>query len=420
MPALLSAISRPLLRHLMPVDADERPPQSTEAMVAYMARWGLLGARRGLDSRTARNLLPELPVEVETAPTDIRPLPPAPEQPVRLPAQWEPVESVILAWPVLYPPLWAQHAEMIEAIIPAAEVVIVVPSPLWARAVWFFLAQRGPANAITRAHLARLDNPAAAGMGPRVRFLYLPTDDIWVRDYGPLVGQAADGTRVCVKPVFNPLPNYPQARDNTMALRWAAWRGLPVRRLNLRLEGGNLWSDGAGTLITSEQVFAGNPGLTPDALEAALRPILDYQKLIITPRLRWEETGHVDLMVKLADAQTALVSASAPFYDGGRLRAAADVLRAETNTAGQPYRVIELPAPPPYLNWGVYPIWRSYANALTVNGRVLVPVFGIASDQRALDIYCEAMPGYNIIPVNCRVGINGGGAVHCLTRDIPA
>ena len=382
----------------MAVEADVNPPATTTEMARYLAKWGLLN---GMDEAVANDALNQHPAVEAVKDLDSQ----TPVEPysgkVRLPAQWEQVELVMLTWPVLYPPLWEQHAQMAEAIAPAAGVTILVPSALWASAVRLYLSANCP-----------IDFKA-------VRFLYLPTDDIWVRDYGPIVGLGEDGRQVCVKAMFDPLPSYPQEQDNRMALRWAAHNEIPVRRLDLHLEGGNLWSDGAGTLILSEQVYFSNPSLIYDNLLDKLHEVFDFDKLIITPRLKREETGHVDLLVKLADARTVLVSAPDVVYNGDRLQAAAELFRGETNAAGDPYRVFELPSPPLYLNWFVYPIWRSYTNALTVNGRVLVPVFGIEFDQRALEVYREAMPDYEIMPIKCAASVNGGGAVHCLTKEVP-
>ncbi|MBI5667120.1 MAG: agmatine deiminase family protein [Chloroflexi bacterium] len=415
-PAPVKAVLRPALRRFMPVDADEQPPDTPEAMAAYLARWGLL---HGRDEGAACDWLRQHSTPVETVRLDAAPRP-APDDLVRLPAQWERLEAVILAWPVLYPALWAQHAQMVEAIAPVADVVITILTPMWAQAVNLFLNQRQDSLANRPYPEAPPVSKSQSVYGERLRFLHLPTDDIWVRDYGPIVGYGADSGRVCVKTVYDPLPRYPQQRDDAMAERWAAHETIPVRHLDLHLEGGNLWTDGAGTLILSEQVFYSNPSLSRAALEARLHAVFDFQKLIITPRLKREETGHVDLLVKLASADTVLVSTPTVWLNSDRLRTAADVFRRETNAAGQLYRVLELPSPPLYLNWGVYPIWRSYTNALTVNGRVLVPVFGIPDDERALAVYRQAMPDYDIIPIDSRASVNGGGAVHCLTHEIPA
>jgi len=398
LPALLAPLAQAVFSRTLAADADRNPPASAQAVARYMGRWGLLNGR---DERDTAAALLTKPATVETVIPERTPVV-APAAPVRLPAQWEPMETILLAWPVVYPALWEQHAQMTEAIAPVAPVTICVPTSQWAQAVAVYLQTRGR-MALERA-----------------RFLHLPTDDIWVRDFGPLVGLDASGEQVCVKATYDPLPNFPQTRDNAMARHWAAHEELPVKPLDLHIEGGNIWSDGAGTILTAEHVYEANPGLTADMLRDKLHEAFGTRKLIVTPSLWREETGHVDLLVKMADAQTLLVSAPTVAFNGGRLRAAADVLRRETNAAGQPYRVLELPTPPLYVNWLVWPVWRSYTNALTVNGRVLVPVFGVETDAEALRVYAEAMPQHEIIPIDCAAGANGGGAVHCLTKEIPA
>ncbi len=396
MPGPLRALAMPFFNHLLAADADLNPPLKPESMARFMGRWGLLN---GVTESEAAQMLWQ-GLDVERPRNDVEPQS-APEQPVRLPAQWETIDSIILTWPTMYPPLWEQHAQMVEAITPAAKVIIIVPAPIWGGAAHLFLARRGK---------AQFD---------KIRFVNIPTNDIWVRDYGPIVGLNVQGEQVAVKAIFDPLPHYSQANDNAMALRWAAHAEVRAQKLDLHLEGGNLWSDGAGTIILSEQVYSSNPGLTYETLLEKMRRVFDFQKLIVTPRLKWEETGHVDLVVKLADTQTVLVSAPTVIYNAGQLRAVADVFRRETNAAGQPYRLLELPTPPFYLNWGVFPVWRSYTNALTVNGRVLVPVFGLDTDEQALAVYRQAMPNHVIIPIDSRIGANGGGTVHCLTKEIP-
>ncbi|MBL8132417.1 MAG: agmatine deiminase family protein [Anaerolineae bacterium] len=383
-------------------DADAHPPLSSAGMAAYMARWRILPT--GMDAGAARRDLDAMPITPDPPIGTMPPgTPPAatPRLPLRLPAQWEPMEAVIIAFPVLYPPLWETHLQMIEAITPAARVDVLIPHPTWAKAILLHLQARGRAV---------LD---------QVRLLTLPTDDIWVRDYGPFIGFDAEGRRAAVSAIYDPLPTYPQACDNTLADRYAARTGLPLAALDLHTEGGNFWSDGAGTLLLSDDLDHRHPNMTPEAVRDRLQAALGFERLITIPPLRHEETGHVDLAIKLADACTILIAAETPF-NRDRLREARARLEQATNAAGERYRLITLPMPAPYLNWGVYPVWRSYTNALTVNGRVLVPTFGIAEDAAALDIYRRALPDFQIIGIDCRAAANGGGAVHCLTKEVPA
>ncbi len=393
----LKQVLKPLLADYLSVEADDNPPQSAAEMGHYLARWGLIVGESMREALSDIESQPEAEVTRSTA----QPAP-APPGKVRLPAQWEPIETVLLTWPALYPPLWEQHAQMVEAIAPVASVTVFTSSPWWAKAARAYLRTRRRVN---------LD---------QVRFVVLPTDDIWVRDYGPVVGLDVHGDQVCVKLIFDPLPTYPQQQDNRMARRWAAHEELPVRALDLHLEGGNIWSDGQGTLILSVQALHSNPGLTREGLLEKLHTAFDFKKLILTPRLEGEETGHVDLLLKLADARTVLVSAASGFWNRDNLRRTRQIFEQTSNAAGQPYRVLELPTPPLYLNWLVYPVWRTYTNALTVNGRVLVPVFDIETDEAALQVYRQAMPDHDIIPIACAVGANGGGAVHCLTKELSA
>jgi agmatine deiminase len=392
MPGWLRRLSLPVLERWTAASADLHPPQSPEAMTAYLLRWRLIAPA---ERDSARRALAESH-EIETVTSFAEPLSAEPG-PIRLPAQWEPIETVLLSWPAFYPALWPLHTAMAAAIAPAAPVTILVPSAFWGASVRWFLQRSGTVD---------LD---------RVRFWALPTDDIWVRDYGPVVGRDAQGQRVCLKFIYDPLPSYPQEQDDALTLRWAAQAGLPTRRLDLHLEGGNIWSDGQGTVIVSEHAFHANPDLTVERLRA----MLGADKLIVTPRLEREETGHVDLLVKLADARTVLLSRATGLVNGNNLRRARRVFETQTNAAGEPYRIFELPTPPLYLNWFCYPVWRSYTNALTVNGRVLVPVYGLREDAEALAVYRAAMPDYTIIPMDCSASANGGGAVHCLTKEVP-
>jgi agmatine deiminase len=233
------------------------------------------------------------------------------------------------------------------------------------------------------------------------------------------MGVSEDGQRVAVNPTYAVLPQYPQSDDNSMARRWAAHHQIPVQPLELFTEGGNLWSDGNGTLIMSSQIFYSNPYYTRETLLDYLHRIFDFEKLIITPRLTLEETGHVDLLVKLATENTIFVSHAESPSTAEIMRKAKRLFQRETNAAGEPYQVVELPTPPLYLNWFLYTIRRAYTNSLTVNGCVLVPTFHISQDDIALRLYDKHMPGFDVIPVDSRIGINGGGAVHCMTKEVP-
>jgi agmatine deiminase len=400
MPPLVRPLLKTLMRPYMPVDSDTHPPQTARDMAHYLLRWGILPELSpqeitqaiSASQATISTVNPHASLITHTGET------------VRLPAQWEPTERVLLRWGMLYPAMWTMFAQMVSAISPVATVEIVVNDALWAHGIWVFL----------RHYCAQYTQELNEA---NVRFLVIATDDVWIRDYGAISGITPHGKRVVIDTHYDPLPNYPQAQDNAFTRHYAAHYGLPYTSLDLHFEGGNLWTDGAGTLFISEQVFEANPTHTRKTLLEAFRGIVDVQKLIITPRLWLEETGHIDLMLKLVDAQTIFVTAP-ELTNAQALRHIRHLLEGETNAHGQAYQVITLPTPPLYFNWGVFPIRRHYTNALTVNGRVLVPTYGIASDDIALKLFSDHMPQHTVIPIDSRVGIHGGGAVHCMTREL--
>lgn len=396
MPFGVKPMLDPILRRYYPVDADRRTVPTVNDVADYLMRFGLI---RGALETDLRNTLRDNPPPIELVDEDKRPA--LTDQPARLPAQWEPMERIIISWAVNFPPLWEMHAQMVEAITPVADVQINVNHPLWAGAVRMYLESRGKANM------------------RRVRFYHLPTDDIWVRDYGPLVALDNKGERVVVAMIYDPLPNYPQERDNLMPERWAAHEGFSLMRMDFHGEGGNVWTDGDGTLLMTNQAYRLNPDLNRDELLRRLHAAFDFEKLILLPRLRVEETGHIDLLTKLGNANTVFISAPTATFSADRLRAARAQLRRETNARGQHYRLVELPTPPLYWNWFGFPVRRSYTNALTVNGRILVPIYGIPDDDKAIRVYSDAMPDMTIVPIDSHMGANGGGAVHCMTKEVP-
>ena len=394
---LLKVALESLYQQIYPVAADRQPPRDPQEMARFLVDWDIIPDET---PGTLADCIAQTGAHIEHAALDGTP-PVYDDGLLRVPAQWQPMERVLLSWGRMYPAIWEMHAQMVEAVSEVAVAEVLVPSEMWARGVAVYLAYRGYVNA------------------ENLRFLVLRTDDIWIRDYGPIMGVSDDGQRVAVNPTYAVLPQYPQSDDDGMTARWAAHHTIPVRPLELHTEGGNLWSDGNGTLIMSSQIFYSNRYYTRETLLDYLHTVFDFEKLIITPRLTLEETGHVDLLVKLATEDTVFVSRAESATTAEIMRKAKRLFQRETNAAGHPYQVIELPTPPLYLNWFLYTIRRAYTNSLTVNGRVLVPTFRIPQDDVALRLYEQHMPGFEIVPIDSRIGINGGGAVHCMTKEVP-
>jgi agmatine deiminase len=393
-------ILMPVWRRMYPIHADVAAPPDTEALARWMERWGLLRGHLA-PAMMRRELEAVTPRALETLDANREPGLGG-HGALRLPAEWEPAEAVVIAWPVMYPGLWDFHCELAAALAPVARVDVLIPHAIYASAIVAYLGDDWPGDA-------------------RLRFLITTSDDIWVRDYGPLTCIDESGRRVVVDAIFDPPPAMPFANDDAFPQRYAAHEGLACRQLPLHLEGGNLWSDGRGTIVATDGLFARNPTLPPDEVRHRLLAALGAETLITVPPLRMEDTGHVDVFVKLATPDTVLITEPHSRVNRRTLGEAARILRTSRSATGKPFRVVTLPSVPFYRNWGIVRVWPNYANALTVNGRVLVPVYRDRErDAAALAVYRQVMPDHDIVGIDASVAANAGGTVHCLTMQVPA
>ncbi len=101
----------------------------------------------------------------------------------RLPAEWEPHEATILTWPhdtSIWGPLHAAaeaaFAEVVARLSEGEQVVVLIPDG----------ATEARARALWQARGARRD---------RVAVVPIESDDIWVRDHGPLCLLGPGGAR---------------------------------------------------------------------------------------------------------------------------------------------------------------------------------------------------------------------------------
>ena len=145
---------------------------------------------------------------------------------------------------------------------------------------------------------------ARAACGAGVEVVELPLDDSWLRDCGPIYVYARDGRRRAVHFRFNAWGEKfsPWDRDAAVGALIARRLGDEVREAPLVLEGGSILSDGAGTLLTTEQCLLNpnrNPDLGREEIEAALRRQLGVERIVWLGHGLVEDRdtdGHVDLI----------------------------------------------------------------------------------------------------------------------------
>jgi agmatine deiminase len=63
---------------------------------------------------------------------------------------------------------------------------------------------------------------------------------------------------------------------------------------------------------------------------------------------------------------------------------------------------------------------RSYINFYIANGGIVMPAYGIPSDQRARTVLEKCFPDRKVVMVDVRGVAVGGGGIHCITQQQPA
>ena len=91
-----------------------------------------------------------------------------------------------------------------------------------------------------------------------------------------------------------------------------------------------------------------------------------------------------------------------------------------SDVKGGTFNIVSLPLPAP-IEINGETLVASYLNFLILNNAVLVPTFAQAnSDKNALKIIADCFPDRQIIGFDCRIFVEEGGALHCLSMNQPA
>ena len=258
----------------------------------------------------------------------------------------------------------------------------------------------------------------------RVVFQVIPTNSVWIRDYGPWWIIEPENSRAIIDLVYN----RPRPLDDAYPESAAEYFGINYYGLGLIEAGGNMLLDGQGSVIVSNVIFDGSqgfdPNLTQDQLEQYFLDYFGVHKVIVTPHLINDGTGHIDMFVKLINDTTVIVgeyeNQSAGFSGNYDIcNQVANQLANETNGAGRPFNIVRMPMPP-YNNGITY----TYINSLIVNNKVLVPIYGFttefANDDSVLALYETIMPGLEAVGFDCNQIIPANGAIHCIATKVPA
>lgn len=333
---------------------------------------------------------------------------------IRLPAEWEEQDGVLLAWPH-HDTDWSEtlddvlpvFIELARQISRFEKVLIVTPDT----------------EGVKKTLLA-------AGLNlSSIIICHVPTNDTWTRDYGPIT-ILANGIPVMLDFGFNGWGlKFAADLDNnvTRLLKQQGALAPALKTIGLVLEGGSIESDGNGTILTTSRCLLSpnrNPQLAKDEIEGALNALLGAQHVhwLYHGELAGDDTdAHIDTLARFCPNDTLVyVGCSDPDDPHAEpLRMMENELQALKTRQGTPYRLIALPWPAPVFDSAGARMPATYANFLVINRAVLVPTYRDQSDNTALAMMALAFPDHEIIGIDCVPLIMQHGSLHCVTMQLP-
>ena len=264
----------------------------------------------------------------------------------------------------------------------------------------------------------------------RVTIVELPTNDTWVRDYGPIT-VFHDGAMKLADFTYNAWGmKFAADCDNQVTSRLNEHGIFHMPVLNCRdivLEGGSIETDGNGTVMTTTCCLTApnrNDALTRERLEAELLQRLGCVKMVWVDHgeLTGDDTdGHIDTLARFAPGGVILYTGCDDPADEQfeSLMKMEEDLKRLTDADGNHYHLIKLPLPDAIFD-EISRLPATYANFLVMNHQVLVPVYGQPiNDVKACELIGQAFPGRRVVAIDCRALICQHGSLHCATMQLP-
>lgn len=308
---------------------------------------------------------------------------PPPVWPVRPVAEFEPASHVLIRYPLGIP------ASLVVHLANTAQVVCLVSSSS---------TQNQATTAFTNAGVNMAN----------VSFMIAATDSYWTRDYGPWFMFDGNGEYGVVDFRYNrPRPN-----DNLIPQVFANQMDLEYYGMDLNQTGGNYMCDGVNAAAQTTIAWTENSSLSHDQVAQKMHDYLGITNYHVLPDPNNTYIDHIDCWGKfLAPDKVLIRSVPASHAQYSAIEQTAAYF-ATTNCAwGYPYKVYRVNTPQN----------QPYTNSLILNKKVFVPIMNSTYDAAALQVYQNAMPGYEVIGVlgTSSAPWESTDALHCRTHEIP-
>lgn len=264
----------------------------------------------------------------------------------------------------------------------------------------------------------------------KIDFYLFKTNDVWVRDNGPIYVRDKSGALTIEGWGFNGWGdkeafNY----DNEIPDEVAVAEKIPFVQLNKKmiLEGGAVELDGKGSLMATRSAVLNknrNPGMTQKQAEALFATYLGATHFIWLDGVAGLDITdmHIDGFARFGENNTIITMSPDDLAIWELTDKDINTLYDATNIAGQPYNYVVLPLTQNNVitTYGKDLGYQgSYVNYYITNDKVLVPNYNDPNDAKANAIVQTLYPDRKVVGIDVRNLYANGGMVHCVTQQQP-
>jgi len=312
------------------------------------------------------------------------PLGSPPPGPVRCSAEWEESEGVIT--------LWANN-DLIDKL--QQDTLVYIPVDDISQKNWW--------TGYLGSHGIPLDN---------IRFLFIETNTVWTRDYGPWFIWDGNNDMGIVDYIAHPQSTY-GSDDNLFPYNFSQMFGINYYDTGIYHVGGNWFPAGSGRAFSTTRVYTQNPFVSKQDIDLIHKDYLGVDHYNTTHVAPWTIEHH-DCWGKPCGPDTLIVVS---YEEDSEYYAYAETMYELISTLEspwqRPYKILRLPMFKMGTGWNEY---KPYMNSLVSNKSVYVPITGSPDDQVALGVFQDAFPGHKIVGVD-HMGCGFNDALHCRTRN---
>ncbi|HOH78132.1 MAG TPA: agmatine deiminase family protein [Candidatus Cloacimonadota bacterium] len=305
-----------------------------------------------------------------------------PAAPVRPIAEFEPASHVLIRYPLGIPVALVAHLSN------TAQVICLVSST----------SQQNTAT--------NTFNNGGVNMS-NVSFMIAPTDSYWTRDFGPWFIMDGNDQVAIVDFVYNrPRPN-----DNMIPQTFATQQNFTYYGMNVQQTGGNYMSDGINTAAQTTLVYEENTSLGQTGVSNKMLQYMGASNYYVINDPNNTYIDHIDCWAKFLAPDKVLVrSVPTSHAQYAAIEQAANYFATRNCAWGYPWKVYRVNTPQN----------QPYTNSLILNHKVFVPIMNSTYDAAALQVYRNALPGYEVIGISSPSSTpwESTDALHCRTHEI--